>query len=186
MNSFKRILVLQDDSPQCPVWTRQAADLAALWNARLLGLHVEPKVVRRNYYDSSVGDGLGQVQSSVEKTRERQVLDRFDEVLAEFGVRSHWLPMQGDPVVETRRMARSAYLAMLGYPGKSSDDLNDLPALSSMWQSGQVARPWSFRNPLWTKLKLTGLLCVGTAVARPFAPCAMPLNCFQLQKPLTS
>ena len=85
MNSFRRILVLQDDSPQCPVWTRQAAELAGLWNACLLGLHVEPKVVRRNYYDSSVGDGLEQVQNSVEKTREGQVLDRFDEVLA--GVR---------------------------------------------------------------------------------------------------
>lgn len=126
MNSFKRILVLQDDSPQCPVWTRQAAELAALWNARLLGLHVEPKVVRRNYYDSSVGDGLGQVQDAVEKTRERQVLDRFDKVLAEVGVQSHWMATQGDPVVETRRMARYADLAMLGYPGKSSDDLNDL------------------------------------------------------------
>jgi nucleotide-binding universal stress UspA family protein len=126
IESFKRLLVFQDDSTQCKLWTKQAAGLAEQWGAHILGLHVEPQVVARNYYDTSAGDGLGRVQASVERNREAQVLDRFDEVLQQFDVRSHWTPIQGDPVVETRRMARYADLAVLGYPEKPSDDLNDL------------------------------------------------------------
>lgn len=126
VNSFKRLLVLQDDSAQCPTWTRQAAGLAEQWSAHILGFHVEPRIITRNYYDSSVGDGLGQVQASVEKNREAHVLDRFEEVMEGFDIQTRWVPAQGDPVVEARRMARYADLTVLGYPAKSSDDLNDL------------------------------------------------------------
>ncbi len=124
--TFKRILVPQDDSPQCPVWTKQAAGLAERWDAILLGVHVEPKIVARNYYDASVGDHLGQVHASIEKSREALVLDKFDEVLQGFDVHTQWVAAHGDPVIETRRMARYVDLTILGYPDKPSDDLNNL------------------------------------------------------------
>lgn len=126
VTTFKRILVPQDDSPQCPVWTKQAAALAERWNAIVLGMHVEPKLVTRNYYDASVGDYLGQVQASNEKSREVLVHDKFNEVLQDFDVRTQWSATHGDPVIETRRMARYVDLTILGYPDKPSDDLNNL------------------------------------------------------------
>ena len=94
--------------------------------ATLLGVHVEPKVVARNYYDTSVCDHLGQVQTSIEKSREARILDRFNQVIEGFAVQAHWVTAQGDPVIETRRLARYADLTILGYPDKASDDLNNL------------------------------------------------------------
>ncbi len=109
-----------------PVWSKQAAGLAEKWGASVLGLLVGQKVVRRNYYHSSVGYGLGELQVSVEKKRQALVLDLFNEVLQVFNVQSQWMLTLGDPVVETHRTARYADLAVLGYPDKTADDLSDL------------------------------------------------------------
>jgi len=126
MKSFKRLLVVQDDSPQCDIWTKQAANLAKQWGADILGLYVEPEVIRRTYYDSAIGDNLEQVQNSLEDHRKKRLFQKFNETLKDFDIQSDWITARGDPIIEARRLARYTDLSVLGYPQNASHDLNNL------------------------------------------------------------
>lgn len=123
---FRRLLVFQDDSRHCKVWTRQAVELAERWDSQLVGFHVEPSVANTNYTDASIGTGLGQTQKDLERTRNRELREAFVDTTQQAGVTAEWVARVGDPVVETRRFARYVDLAIIGSRTNRSDDMNDL------------------------------------------------------------
>jgi nucleotide-binding universal stress UspA family protein len=120
--SLKDILVHVDHTRSCKERITAALKLARLHDAHLTAIYVVSKPVIPGYILAQIGKGVIDAQDAAAHTAALEIKKLFEDLSAQYSVRSEWRSVDGDLVEQVMLHARYADLCVLGQHDPSDDN----------------------------------------------------------------